>query len=508
MVDRKKICTFAPITIFFYEMKHSFLFLPLLAIIAVLCLSCGEQPMKYRIGVSQCSEDSWRFKQNNELRLSQYADTRIQLEITSADDSDEQQIKQISHFIDEKVDLLIVSPNSAVNLTDIVSKAYDKGIPVVLFDRKTNGDKYTAFMGTDNIQLGKMLGHYIARCIGGKGVVVEIQGLQASSPSVGRHRGFVEAMADYPDIRVISSEGGADWTAKSGEKAMNEILRTYDGEIAAVYGHNDRLAMGARGVAEAHGKKGIKYFGIDALPTPGGGMELVQKGLMEATCIYPTRGLQLMKLATNILDGNKYDKENILTSTIVDRNNVDILLSQNIEQQRVSDDLEVVKGKLDDYFSQVNFQQKVIVAFVIVLIIIMTLAVLAYRFYLQKLIVNEEVMKDVVVPADTPKAESPFLERFRSILQQNLHDADFNVERIGEEMGMSRVQLYRKVKQLTGMTPVELLRKSRLARGRQLLETTDSSISEIAYDTGFSAPSYFTKCFKDEYGISPGEVRS
>ena len=489
-------------------MKHSFLFLPLLAIIAVLCLSCGEQPMKYRIGVSQCSEDSWRFKQNNELRLSQYADTRIQLDITSADDSDEQQIKQISHFIDEKVDLLIVSPNSAVNLTDIVSKAYDKGIPVVLFDRKTNGDKYTAFMGTDNIQLGKMLGHYIARCIGGKGVVVEIQGLEASSPSVGRHRGFVEAMADYPDIRVISSEGGADWTAKSGEKAMNEILRTYDGEIAAVYGHNDRLAMGARGVAEAHGKKGIKYFGIDALPTPGGGMELVQKGLMEATCIYPTRGLQLMKLATNILDGNKYDKENILTSTIVDRNNVDILLSQNIEQQRVSDDLEVVKGKLDDYFSQVNFQQKVIVAFVIVLIIIMTLAVIAYRFYLQKLIVNEEVTKDVVVPADTPKAESPFLERFRSILQQNLHDADFNVERMGEEMGMGRGQLYRKVKQLTGMTPVELLRKSRLARGRQLLETTDSSISEIAYDTGFSAPSYFTKCFKDEYGISPGEVRS
>ena len=68
--------------------------------------------------MSQCSEDSWRFKQNNELRLSQYADTRILLEITSADDSDEQQIKQINHFIDEKVDLLIVSPNSAASLND------------------------------------------------------------------------------------------------------------------------------------------------------------------------------------------------------------------------------------------------------------------------------------------------------------------------------------------------------------------------------------------------------
>lgn len=214
-----------------------------------------------------------------------------------------------------------------------------------------------------------------------------------------------------------------------------------------------------------------------------------------------------MKLATNILEGKKYNRENILTSTIVDRNNVDTLLSQNIEQQRVSDDLEVVRGKLDEYFSQVNFQQKVIVGFIIVLVIIIALVSLAYRFYLQKVMVNEEVAKDVVVPADTPKAESPFLERFRSILQQNLHDADFTVERIGEEMGMSRVQLYRKVKQLSGMTPVELLRKSRLVRGRQLLETTDRSISEIAYDIGFSAPSYFTKCFKDEYGISPGEVR-
>ena len=357
------------------------------------------------------------------------------------------------------------------------------------------------------IQLAKMLGHYIARSMGGKGVVVEIQGLKASSPSVDRHRGFIEAMNDYPDIKVITSSGGADWTAKTGEKAINEILSKYNGEITAVYGHNDRLAMGARNVLEAKGQKGVKYFGIDALPTPGGGMELVQKGLMEATCIYPTRGLQLMKLATNILEGKKYNRENILTSTIVDRNNVDILLSQNIEQQRVSDDLEVVKGKLDEYFSQVNFQQKVIVGFIIVLVIIIALVSLAYRFYLQKVMVNEEVAKEVVVPADTPKAESPFLERFRSILQQNLHDADFTVERIGEEMGMSRVQLYRKVKQLSGMTPVELLRKSRLVRGRQLLETTDRSISEIAYDIGFSAPSYFTKCFKDEYGISPGEVR-
>ena len=105
-------------------------------------------------------------------------------------------------------------------------------------------------------------------------------------------------------------------------------------------------------------------------------------------------------------------------------------------------------------------------------------------------------------------ADNSFINRLRDTIQAHLSDSDFSVERIGEEIGMSRVQLYRKVKALTGMSPVELLRKSRVERGRHLLETTDLSISEIAYEVGFSAPSYFTKCVKDEYGKSPGELRN
>ena len=73
-------------------------------------------------------------------------------------------------------------------------------------------------------------------------------------------------------------------------------------------------------------------------------------------------------------------------------------------------------------------------------------------------------------------------------------------------MNLSRVQLYRKVKALTGSTPVDLIRKARLARARHLLQTTGKSISEVAYTVGFSAPSYFTKCFKEEYGMLPNEV--
>ena len=478
----------------------------LLLLVSIVCLSCGEREKKWHIGVSQCSQDIWRDKLNHELVIGGYVSDNVTLEFLSAGDNDQKQIEQIRHFIRQKVDLLIVAPNSAEKLTAVIDSAYDSGIPVILFDRKTNSEKFTAFMGADNYLVGKTMGTLIANHMEGKGTLVEITGLKGSSAAIDRHRGFTEALAQFPEIRVVSSELG-DWTQASGEKAMTDILNSVT-DIDCVFGHNDRLALGARKVAIARGINNIRYFGVDALPSPGGGVEAVKKGELVATYIYPTQGVELMRLALRILQGEQYERINLLQSAVVDDTDADIMLLQDKELQRASADLETVYAKLDVYFSQVNLQQKIIVGCVIFIFIIILLAVLAYRFYLAKLIVNEEVTKDVVAPADTPQAESPFLERFRAILQQNLHDADFNVERIGEEMGMSRVQLYRKVKQLSGMTPVELLRKSRLARGKQLLEASDKSVSEIAYDTGFSAPSYFAKCFKDEYGISPGEIRS
>lgn len=488
------------------------------ALLILLMVSCSESRKPWRIGVSQCSEDIWRHKQNGELIIGGYVDNAVELEFLSADDSDERQIEQINHFIEEKVDLLIVAPNSAASLTPVIDKAYDSGIPVILFDRRTNSDKYTAYISADNYAIGNTMGKLIARDMKGKGTLVEITGLKGSSPAKERHRGFADAIAEYPQIRLISSELG-DWTEESGSKAMAEVLK-HDRDIDCIFGHNDRLALGARNVALRHGLRNIKYYGVDALPVPGGGIEQVQKGVFEATYIYPTQGLEVMRLARKILNGEKYERYNKLHSSVVDKSNADLLLTQHREMERVGNDIKTIHAKVDEYFTQVNLQQKIIIGFIVVLVIIVTLCVLTYRFYIAKVMVNEEVAKEVVSPmasipspktSENDKQAMPvpntFLDRFRSILQQNLQDADFNVERIGEEMGMSRVQLYRKIKSLTGMTPVELLRKARVARGKQLLESTDRSVSEIAYDVGFTAPSYFAKCFKDEFGISPGEFR-
>ena len=262
----------------------------------LLFTSCHESPRRYNIGVSQCSEDIWRYKQNKELLIGSYISDNVNLEFLSAGDDDQKQIEQIKYFIDKKVDLLIVAPNSAERLTQVLDSAYDQGIPVVFFDRKTNSEKYTSYMGADNYNVGRTMGHLIGENMKGKGILVEITGLKGSSPAMERHRGFSDTMKEYPNIRVISSSLG-DWTEKSGEDAMKEVLKKYDGPINCIFGHNDRLALGARKVALQRGLKDIKYYGVDALPTPGGGIELVQKGIFEATYNYPTRGISLMRLA-------------------------------------------------------------------------------------------------------------------------------------------------------------------------------------------------------------------
>ena len=104
-------------------------------------------------------------------------------------------------------------------------------------------------------------------------------------------------------------------------------------------------------------------------------------------------------------------------------------------------------------------------------------------------------------------SEAPFVARFRKVLEEHMADSNLSIEDIGSEMSLSRVQLYRKVKALTGCSPVDLLRKARLERAYKLLQETDATVSEIAYQVGFTSPSYFTKCFKDEYGKVPGEAR-
>ena len=710
--------------------------------ISLLFVSCSKRTPKYVIGVSQCSEDIWRDKLNNELKIGTYFHDGVELRFASADDSDEKQIEQINQFVKDGIDLLIVAPNQVATVSPAIDAVFDKGIPVIVFDRKTYSEKYTAYIGADNYEMGRMMGEYIATRLNGKGRVLEILGLKGSSPAIERHNGFESALKGFPGITLVASLQG-DWT----EQSAADAIKDYQGDLSYldfVFGQNDRMAVGAR---RALSDSSLPLFcGIDGLPGDGNGIACVRDSLLEASYIYPTHGDEVLQLAMNILEGKPYQKDNPLKAALVTKDNANVLLMQNEEMVRHGNYLDKLHEQSDAYLKQLGYHRIVIVLASLFILLLLVLMVIIYRYYLQKARIQEErtqmereqldfytqvshelrtpltliegplaqlaetkdmqeagadtsglfsiiqrnthqltqlinkmlnvqafgrienekieligdsiqaipetstennehsligttilivddnadiraylrtilqdkyqvneaadgqqglalaneivpdlIVSDVMMPvmnglefcqrvkrgmatshipvilltaralnqhhiegyesgadayitkpfsadlllarinnllknrhllrglfgstkiekktveesvqeAPVLQREDAFLLKFHDYIKVNLSDSDLSVETIGAELGLSRVQLYRKVKALTGQSPVELLRTARLNKGRELLQTTDKNISEVAYEVGFTAPSYFTKCFKDEFGISPSDL--
>ena len=687
-----------------------------------------------------------------------YFHENVELRFAAAYDSDERQIQQIDSLVATGIDLLIVAPNQVSTITPAIDRAYDQGIPVIIFERKTDSPKYTAFMSADNYEMGRTMGEFIATSQDGKGRVIEVMGLKGSSPAIERHKGFADVLKDYPGIQLVATLQG-DWTEQSGYETVKKLLQGETGKIDYVFGQNDRMAMGARKAflekdsataASREGTRLPKFCGIDGLPGKDGGIRLVRDSILEASYIYPTHGDQLLELAVDILEGKPYDKDIRLMAALVTRDNANVLLMQNEEVARQSAYVDQLHSMSDNYVRQLGTQRNMNIMAIILVVLMLTTVIIVYRYHLQKIRLQEErgkmereqldfytqvshelrtpltliegplsqlaetkdirqagaeasglfaiiqrnthqltqlinkmlnvqatgsiddlnagiqesapiesptktaeteqpiaddlstvlivddnadiraylrsilqgkyqvseaadgqqglalaneivpdlIVSDVMMPvmnglefcqrvksglatshipvilltaralsqhqiegyesgadayitkpfsADLLLArisnllksrlvlknlfgaenhepapvipepetvvqpvvlqkEDTFLIKFRSYIEQHMGDSELNVETIGAELGLSRVQLYRKVKALTGQSPVELLRTARLQKGRELLQTTDKNVSEVAYEVGFTAPSYFTKCFKDEFGISPSDL--
>ena len=362
-------------------------------IFTLLFSACSDNnTKKYVIGVSQCSEDIWRDKLNDELIMSTYQHDNVSLKFASANDNDRLQKQQIEQFIKEGVNLLIVSPNQIHTISSVIDKAYDAGIPVILFDRKTDSKKYTAFIGADNYEAGYEIGNFIGQQLDGKGNIVEICGLQASSPAIERNRGFMDALKDYSGIKVIARKHG-DWVKESGVMAMDSVLSQTKEPIQYVFAQNDRMALGALQSIKKHKVKGIRIVGIDALPVPGGGMENVRDGNLEASYIYPTRGDSVMQLALNILEKKPYKRDNYLKGALVTKANANVLLMQNEEMNKQTARLNALHGKVDTYLVQYNHQKMYIVLFSIILFLLIGIMVYIYRTILMKRRIEEDANK-------------------------------------------------------------------------------------------------------------------
>ena len=343
----------------------------------LLLAGCNRNTKKYVIGVSQCSEDIWRDKLNDELLMETYQHKDVELLFASAKDNNKLQTEQIEKFIQRGVDLLIISPNQVHSITPVIDKAYDKGIPVILFDRKTDSQKYTAFIGADNVKVGKTIGEFIAKTLHGEGKVIEIKGLDNSSPAIDRHKGFVQALRKYPDIQLKRTLSG-EWTKESGYKSIKSAIADAK-DCNIVWGQNDRMAEGAqRAMAEA-GVHNVLYVGTDALPNKGGGIEAVHNGKLLASYIYPTRGDMVMQLAMRILKKQPFHRDNYLKGALVTKDNAKVLLLQNEEMMKQRSRLSDLNSKVDIYLAQYNHQKIYMLLGGVIIALLIGLIVYIYR---------------------------------------------------------------------------------------------------------------------------------
>ena len=363
-------------------------------IVILFCLlgmaACWQDAPRFRIGVAQCSDDSWRHKMNDEiLREAMFYDG-VSVEIRSAGDDNRRQAEDIHYFIDKGVDLLIISANEAAPMTPIVEEVYQKGIPVVLVDRKILSDKYTAYIGADNYEIGRAVGNYIASSLKGKGNVVELTGLGGSTPAMERHQGFMAAISNFPDVKLIDKADAA-WERGPAEVEMDSMLRR-NPKIDAVYAHNDRIAPGAYQAAKkVEREKEMMFVGIDALPGKGNGLELVLDSVLDATFIYPTNGDKVLQLAMNILEKKPYPRETVMNTAVVDRTNAHVMQLQTTHISELDQKIETLNGRIGGYLSRVATQQVVMYGGLVILLLVAGLLLVVYKSLRSKNRLNKEL---------------------------------------------------------------------------------------------------------------------
>ena len=340
--------------------------------------SCDTSVKVYRVGVSQCSDDDWRRKMNGELRREEMFFDDIDLEIRSADDSNERQIADIRYFISNGFDAIIVSPNEAEAITPVIHEAYESGIPVIVFDRSTADTVYTAFRGADNRAIGRTAARLAHDWLGDTIRVLELYGRPGSRPAYDRGYGFHMVMKELGlENRILTAPGR--WTYEDAFLSADSVFAKHR-DINLVFAHNDRMALAARAVAEKYGLPGVKIIGVDAAPEIG--IRAVADSVIDATIFYPTQGGDILQTARAILHGEPFVRDSLYFSAApVDFTSAQMLLRQNDALIDETLKLETLKGMVDEYWDRHSAQTVLLYVIITALILLAGVIFMLLRTY-------------------------------------------------------------------------------------------------------------------------------
>ena len=364
-----------------------------LLVFALFLGSCNKAKNKttYTIGFSQCvGSDLWRRTMLDEMKTELSLHPGVNFIYSDARGDSKTQVQQVSKMLEQGIDLLIVSPNEAQPLTPVVESAYEKGIPVIVIDRKTASSLYTAYVGADNYEIGRMAGEYMGSIAKGPLNVMEVMGLPGSSPAIERDRGFSDGIKKFPNIHLTNKIYG-DWLKENAEHALLKIKNQLN-SVDAVFAHNDVMAAGTRNVLNTLNlSKRVKVIGVDALPGSGGGIKMVDEKLINATLLYPTGGKEAIVTAFQILNKEPFIRENILQSLVIDSTNVRLMELQWSKISSQQNDIIKQQALLQEQEEIYKNQQVVLNILVITLVLAVVFGGLAFYWLMENRKINKSL---------------------------------------------------------------------------------------------------------------------
>ncbi len=318
-------------------------------ILLIFCTSCSPEPkpQKVLIGFSQCCDDAWRDVMNREMLRELAFHPEVDFQMKVAQSNSETQINQIKALVDVGIDLLIVAPNESQPLTAVIEEVYKKGIPVILIDRKTESEQYTAYIGGDNYEIGKAAARYIANQLDGKAKILELEMWMTISPAFERDRGFRDGIRDFPGMEIV---GVIEVEGRLEDDSANlaQLFKEHP-EANVVFGQTDLLAESAWQKATELGRaKDMFFVGVDGIPGTGKGIQAVEDSILNASMLYPAGGAEAIKLALAILNRLPFEKTNRLQTTVIHPGNAAILHAQMKKEASLQESIDrQIKGLAD-----------------------------------------------------------------------------------------------------------------------------------------------------------------
>ena len=239
--------------------------------------------------------------------------------ITDGQRSMPKQINDVEDLIAQKVDVIMMAPGQEQPLVPVAKKIMDAKIPLIVVDRELRSDDYTAFVGGDNVQAGRVVAEYIAKRLNYGGNVVQIQGELGASATIDRDKGFKEVMKKYSNIKIIVDQS-ADYKRDKAMSLMEDILQA-NRKIDAVYAQSDEMAFGSlKSIQSAKRQDEMFVCGTDGEKDA---FDAIKKGEFACTVLYPTATPEALQLVERLLKGEKIPRRTTPDTPLITKENVD-----------------------------------------------------------------------------------------------------------------------------------------------------------------------------------------